>query len=125
MAPVKSKISTSHSSSIELSAVAQRNAITLSHPFAFLLSATPSKYASSFKSMEMARMSCSFAFNGLNPCSSQALTPSAHSRSNSTYSPQGLCEFSSRLFTFIFHIIMEMARIELASEMIPKKHLHS
>ncbi len=48
-----SQISTSLSSSVKLSAVAHRNAITLSHPLAFSLSATPTEYASSFKRLEM------------------------------------------------------------------------
>ena len=68
-----SQISTSLSSSVELSAVAHRNAITLSHPLAFSLSATPTEYASSFKRLDdlvhPAIFSCQFpdtpVFTGL------------------------------------------------------------
>ena len=63
-APVKSKISTSPSSSFVLSAETHCFAVTDSHPYAFSFSPTPSEYGSNFKRMEMARMSCSFAFNG-------------------------------------------------------------
>ena len=51
-APVKSKISTSPSSSFVLSAETQRFAVTDSHPYAFSFSPTPSEYGSNFKSME-------------------------------------------------------------------------
>ena len=43
-APVKSKISTSPSSSFVLSAETQRFAVTDSHPYAFSFSPTPSEY---------------------------------------------------------------------------------
>ena len=52
--------------------------------------------------MEMARMSCSFAFNGLRPCSTQVLAPSAHSRSNSAYKPQAC---ASSIFSKYFYIL--------------------
>ena len=51
-APVKSKISTSPSSSFVLSAKTQRFAVTDSHPYAFSFSPTPSEYGSNFKSTE-------------------------------------------------------------------------
>ena len=51
-APVKSKISTSPSSSFFLSAETQRFAVTDSHPYAFSFSPTPSEYGSNFKRME-------------------------------------------------------------------------
>ena len=50
-APVKSKISTSPSSSFVLSAETQRFAVTDSHRYAFSFSPTPSEYGSNFKSM--------------------------------------------------------------------------
>ena len=50
--PVKSKISTSPSSSVVLSAETQRFAVTDSHPYAFLFSPTPSEYGSNFKRLE-------------------------------------------------------------------------
>ena len=53
-APVKSKISTSPSSSFVLSAETHRFAVTDSHPYAFSFSPTPSEYGSNFKSMETA-----------------------------------------------------------------------
>ena len=64
-APVKSKISTSPSSSFVLSAETQRFAVTDSHPYAFSFFPTPSEYGSNFKRMESACPSSNLFFEKL------------------------------------------------------------
>ena len=77
-------------------APAQRSYLRASTHLCFYLHSPSQVWLGSFdKSMEMARVSCSFAFNGLNKNSSFLFPPSAHSRSNALTAHRGCCEFTS------------------------------